>query len=56
MGCNFLKIHFGLSASSSIQKIESKAVNFIIDEKQNKPISDKDDKCYISKLEAKCNK
>lgn len=52
MGCNFLKIHFGLSASSSIQKID----NFIIDEKQNKPISDKDDKCYISKLEAKCNK
>ena len=50
----FLIIHFGLSSNLSIPKIETKAVNFISDEKQKKPICDKDDKYCISKLDTEC--
>ena len=47
----FLIVHFGLSSSISIPKIETTAFNYIDDEVKSRPICDKDGKCFLSKLD-----
>ena len=47
----FLIVHFGLSSSISIPKIETTAFNYIDDEVKSRPICDKDGKCFLSKID-----